>query len=780
MTKSIIIIIWCTLIPMSSLLCPNFAHADTLPQKHFPPSVIAIEIRGVEESGVYRTAVKPTIQVPEREADISALLNNQPYDFAEIATDGNYLLEIVAVDSNGNSSRKSISFLIDTTPPVTSVSGATQKFRSAKTIYLGKSDAIELSSADSGSGISGVSKTQYRLGNSTDWQDYKNPIELNVLAEGKHTLYYRSLDNAGNIEAVKTLEFFIDVNAPSSTIEIGDPHFKNNSDGIFFISNATVFSISATDDESGVEQIEYRIDGGVWSLYREPFNIDTEGEHTIAFRATDRAGTIGQVKQITILNDSNPPISNLTLNDQRIDTAEIYYINRPVKLSISASDMHSGIKKSEYRIDQGNWQTTSPFIVDDSKNHLISFKSTDNLNNQEIIKTVSVHIDKTPPVTKISMNPKPQDEVKDLQIVNDITFFTLDATDTGSGAAFTEYRIDRGEWLPYEPFTIHQSGQHLIEFKSTDSAGNQESPKALSVLVDTSPPSSTITVNKKTIAPGESLYSKAAVTVALSANDNVSRIKLIEYRLNDGPWSPYQPFSLSTEGSHSIEFRSTDNLGNTESTKFIKVVIDNTPPVTSLVYGIPSQTELDMVQISTGTVISLNAIEELSGPVSSEYRITGKGERQGSEPFSIATPGEYEIRFWSIDKAGNRESEKLSKVKVSPPQPRPVIANSDEKSFPGDKQDSRSRGTDAEIPESIRIPVEQTKPSIPVVSKDKKTLPVKSDTIDDEAVYISEYMPNQGDLSYAFGTSAPRTNTKELLAVGGINALIIAIIFLLL
>jgi hypothetical protein len=65
-----------------------------------------------------------------------------------------------------------------------------------------------------------------------------------------------------------------------------------------------VISVTAIDDASGIDTVEYRIDEGAWTLlsasdpsagiYLTQWNpgITDEGEHTIKFRATDKAGNI--------------------------------------------------------------------------------------------------------------------------------------------------------------------------------------------------------------------------------------------------------------------------------------------------------------------------------------------------------------------------------------------------------------------------------------------------------------------------------------------------------
>lgn len=596
-------------------------------------------------------------------------------------------------------------------------------------------------------------------------------------------IHAEAVPSAESLQSQKTIEApgpkspsgVLDIKPPVSRIEIGLPrHSVEN--GKTYITAATDLSIIAVDHGSGVSRTEYRIDGGAWSYYREPFKIDDEGEHRIEFRSVDNAENIEEVRRILLTCDSTPPISTFIPKERAVDSSDICYINAPLNVTLTAFDRFSGVKGSEYRIDQGEWRKYSPFIIDDIKNHLVSYRSSDNLGNLEIARTVGVHIDKTPPVTTISAGDPHLDTQKGVQTVHDSTFFTLSGRDTQSGVSYSEYRIDDGEWVRYEPFTIQEGGKHSIEYRSIDKAGNKESIRSLSVMVDTFPPITVASIDNKPLEPGSARISAKPLLITLSANDKHSGIKKTEYKLDGGPWRPYQPFSITDQGMHLVEFRSVDQLDNVEPTRFIKVTIDTTPPVTSLLIGDPKEEQQGVFSITDRTVLSLSAVDELSGTASSRYLISGRGERQGTEPFTIATAGEYEIRYWSTDRIGNREPEKTARVKVVIP-PQQTVITQPEKSTPVPGQ----RTGDSDIPDSIRLPskppVQAQQPDLP----ENKVSPVDSIRIGDEtSLELDRFIAGKPTKSVGSAYETHTIPAKEYFGVGGINALIIAIIFLVL
>jgi Mg-chelatase subunit ChlD len=197
--------------------------------------------------------------------------------------------------------------------------------------------------------------------------------------------------------------------------------------------------------------------------------------------------------------------------------------------------------------------------------------------------------DTTPPTTSLTMEG-PQYVDPDGKIyVTSTTKFTLRAEDNigGSGVKKTFYKIYNSSyntnWLEYStPFYLIglADGQYTIGYYSIDNADNVESTKTTTVTLDTTPPTTTLTI-------GEPKYSSNATYVTqntpltLEANDKEgSGVYSIAYRIYNGAYdSGWQRYIASfcmtglADGVYIIEFNSTDNLGNTEPTKSIQVTL---------------------------------------------------------------------------------------------------------------------------------------------------------------------------------------------------------------
>jgi hypothetical protein len=68
--------------------------------------------------------------------------------------------------------------------------------------------------------------------------------------------------------------------------------------GGVYITDVTA-TLTATDDNSGVNFTMYKIDSGAWTVYTAPFVVSGNGAHTIHFYSQDKAGNTETEKTST-------------------------------------------------------------------------------------------------------------------------------------------------------------------------------------------------------------------------------------------------------------------------------------------------------------------------------------------------------------------------------------------------------------------------------------------------------------------------------------------------
>ena len=98
-------------------------------------------------------------------------------------------------------------------------------------------------------------------------------------------------------------------------------------------------------------------------------------------------------------------------------------------------------------------------------------------------------VDVVAPTTTASLHPSPNPAGWN----NAAVTVTLKASDVGSGVASTEYRVQgAATWTPYSsPFPVSIQGSSVWEYRSIDKVGNVETPKAVTIKLDTGKPAVT-------------------------------------------------------------------------------------------------------------------------------------------------------------------------------------------------------------------------------------------------------------------------------------------------
>jgi hypothetical protein len=176
---------------------------------------------------------------------------------------------------------------------------------------------------------------------------------------------------------------------------------------------------------------------------------------------------------------------------------------------------------------------------------------------------------------------------------------------------------DGGHTYPYVlAASTENDGSELVTLPSVDTTQGRVKIEAVGNIffdasnanftIDATAPTTTISL---TPAPVGGYYHNPFVT--LSASDNLSGVAVTQYRLDGGAWTTYiAPFQVTGDGSHTLQFYSTDNVGNVESTQSVTFSIDTTPPTLA-----PSVSP-NPVLLNGSAIASPNATDATSGVAS--------------------------------------------------------------------------------------------------------------------------------------------------------------------
>ncbi|MBD3320817.1 MAG: hypothetical protein GF350_06965, partial [Chitinivibrionales bacterium] len=388
-------------------------------------------------------------------------------------------------------------------------------------------------------------------------------------------------------------------------------------------------------------------------------------ETTYYYRIQARYGTTAGVWSATesAQQDYTPPTTLATPSGTA--GAAGWWIS-PVTLDLSAVESGCGLQATTYRVDGGAWQTyVGPFAISDEGAHTVIYYSTDVAGNVEVVRTVALQIDTVDPATAHTLSGTPGNAGwwrSDVAV-------DLSAFDATSGVWAIRYRVGGGMWHTYfGPFAISGEGDHTLEYRSRDVAGNWESDHSVPVRIDTVAPASAIT------GPSAGDWLSGTVPIAGTASDPTpgSGVVRVDTSRDGGAtwhpaggttgWATSWDTTAGPDGDYSLGSRADDVAGNRESPGFVPVHVDNTPPETDIdLDGTPGENGWTISPVD----VTLAADDGAGvGVRRTDYWIDGGSRQIYRGRFRIESEGIHLLKYRSVDRLGNQGAVETGTVRI--------------------------------------------------------------------------------------------------------------------
>lgn len=402
-----------------------------------------------------------------------------------------------------------------------------------------------------------------------------------VLTEGIY--YWRAQAFNGDVwcDISSNYTFTYDVTPPDTEIILPAVDGDNG----WYRSNVEV-TLTATDPSpgSGVAHTYYK----KW-LTTEPttwiedttINLNSDGKWNIKYKSVDNAGNEETPSTIEVWIDTALP----TNPDSYSSTPDVgVWTNNLYVEWYNANDITSSIAGYHYV-----WSTSTdtiptasdPFITQSSTTSLppsdgsswyLHIRTRDNAGN---LADGAYHVgpfwvDREPPVITLTLNPATPDGENNWY-VSDVTV-NLTASDTLSDVASIEYSLDGSPWTSYTEFTLTSEGEHILDYRATDNAGNQRIKQEY-INIDKTPPSAPVL---QTPENGNSTYDRTPTFTWQESTDSASGIAYYHLKVMDASstvvinvtidpssssYTPPRELDLGF-GVHYWQVRTTDNAGN--------------------------------------------------------------------------------------------------------------------------------------------------------------------------------------------------------------------------
>ena len=495
--------------------------------------------------------------------------------------DGAHTIHLSATNGVGNVAGSVVNFTLDTHPPTISVTapsaGAT----------LSASPTISGTVADA---LSGVASLQAQIdGGSPFAVSFDGMGQFSFpagsLANGTHTVALMAADRAGNV-ATSDLGFTIQTaqpQAPTITIQSPARGLPTNVDpvlagNVVAAAGATVASLQAQVDSGAATTVTFApATGGFQFTPALALDGTADGAHTVHFRATDSAGTVGTF-DFSFTLDTRPPTITVTAPTQGATLAASPTVTGTV------SDATSGVASLQAQVDSGafasvtlgaNGQFSFPAGTLADGSHTIHLTAIDHAGNSDTsavsftLDTQAPTLTVTAPAAGLITNTNPA--VSGTVVAQaGATIASLTAqVDTGTASTVAVAATTGAfQFTPALLLDGTADGAHTVHLVATDSLGHVATADVAFTL-DTRAPAIAVT------APAAGATLTASPTLTGSVTDATSGVATFQVQLDSGTPVAVVPdasgnFSVaaglandgSADGPHAFHLAATDRAGN--------------------------------------------------------------------------------------------------------------------------------------------------------------------------------------------------------------------------
>ncbi len=379
-------------------------------------------------------------------------------------------------------------------------------------------------------------------------------------------------------------------------------------------NDVLVSSVNFTNDGSGTVRQQLN---GFGSLYDSLFVLP----HTSALD--------GSIEILIEDSDLEPPETNVMISPSEPDGSNGYYITSPgVQLTTSEGSVVM------YSWNSGAFENYTSSLHPPEGRSTLMFYAEGPLGLREDVRERIFQVDTIDPVIEITIVPEEPDGDNGYYITSPgISFHTVDMNDT------IKYDLGEGPVLYDEPLQL-QGGIWDLGYWASDRSGRTSEMDRREIRVDLSDPDISFRIDPQ-YPNGESGYYTTQPLITLVPEGASTGWFYID---GLGPAEYSVPFYLE-DGDHEIIYYATDPSGAISGsyTEFIKV--DTIGPDLSF--------EFDPIigdgWVSAPTYLSLSSLDE---KVDIFFTIGTEGPFEYDSEV-LLLDGNYPIRFWAVDQAGN-------------------------------------------------------------------------------------------------------------------------------
>ncbi len=540
------------------------------------------------------TSGKLKISVNASDAESGLAAKAFSYNGGEYVSSPDYYVEengtikVSVKDNAGNVSTASITVSnIDNGAPTVKLTKNTDTWvKGGLTITATASDSV-----------SGLADKAYSFNGGA----YSAENALYVTSNGKVSVNVR--DKAGNVSSASIEVNNIDNNAPALSLAPDISEWTNTDVKVL---------VSATDNESGLSDNPYSINGGD---FQKEASFTTSSNGTFTVTAVDKVGN-SVTNSVTVSNiDKNSP-------KVKLDADTLDWTNRAITVTASASDAESGIALSGYSFNGLGFIPDNTYLV--AANGSVEVAVKDNAGNVTSERINITNIDTVKPELELSRDVSGW--------VNTDVYVTAKGSDRESGLSEKPYSLNGDEYVTGNVFAISTNG--TVNISVADKAGNVTVKSIKIDNIDKIKPTASI-------AKSTEAWTRGKVTLNVTASDAESGLADKAYSFMNAEYGSGNTLDVSENAS--IPVRVKDKAGNVFETTITVGNIDRVAPVIQ-------SCSYDTSWTNKPVIVEVKASDGISGLPDAAVSFDG-GAFAAEYSKKYDTNGKYSVSV--RDKAGN-------------------------------------------------------------------------------------------------------------------------------
>jgi hypothetical protein len=359
-------------------LTPPLSKAE--PQNNVIGAILSTNSRFILSSEDQLSGVKTTYYKFNNEANFKEYDPARGISVASLA-DGTQILKFYSEDQVANKEPiKEQQFFLDRSPPSVAYTLSGDSYATGDRRYISSRSRIKFDASD---GQVKVKEILYAV-NGAEKQVYSTPFTPTG-KQGEISLEYQAIDELGNrSELVKSLVVMDDEAPKTKHSIIGRHHLKEA--GVVFLGADSKIQLNASDNLSGVKQIEYQLNDAAPAIFSEALSLPGEGRYLFRYWSSDKVNNQETYVPMLFISDRTGPeivetFSSEPLRRGKADLKhDVYNLNS--SLSLSARDNAAGLAKIEFSKQGDKWQSfSSPIALNQKGMWIIKIKAIDHVGN---------------------------------------------------------------------------------------------------------------------------------------------------------------------------------------------------------------------------------------------------------------------------------------------------------------------------------------------------------------------------------------------------------------